>query len=1089
METLTNDQHSESQRMEVRSFANLAGEVIAPFWPIRTFIARNVLHGLEYMDFEEAVQQGQRFLGGRPYLPNQQFRDYFQTGRIRIEDIDAALKPFAKDKSVTIGEQRITHFRVLQAHLIRGIVASSTGFFDPPDLDDPSDRAVVEALAERLHNVLQPHTPDARIQEAVQKDRQALGHCVTLSAWCDSVLGTRITERINEELIKWCGAFFDEGHATWPMPMRGQSLYESWKALAQQDFNGTFLGISAWHKKLASLPERPEDLLLDNLEALGIPKAMWTDYLSLHLGALPGWSGFIKWRSEDMAYEWQQAYPASLVKYLAIRLWYERELVSKTCEEELAIDGDYQAITAFMEVHPRPYFLRRERIAGALPSQYAHEVNRLQFGWRMPRDTKVIEAWDALAERYLADSQEHNENETPYSSARRIVSLTKALEIHSDMLKECATEDLRTLLEWLDGFPETQHGPRWLEAFEASYRTGLLEQLRVNLCIRNPGDSDKHDGVEIRSIAQAVFCIDVRSEGFRRHLESISGYETLGFAGFFAIPFRFRAFGCETETDQCPVLLKPKHIVREIPRSYSGHNVQEHLAGLELAKSGHTLLHDLKENVITPYIMVETVGWFFSLPFLGKTLFPVGYSRALEWLHQKFAPPISTSLTVEKLTKEEADEMVMAEQRATIHRALQARFGRQGSLLSLEQVENLRQRALGYEGVDGSSPIELLEGIGLPAKEVEPFLTELRTQYEMNSRRARARRDRITRTGFTFDEQANFMETNLRLMGLTSRFARLVLFCAHGSTSENNPYESALDCGACGGNQGMPNPRVMATIANKPKIRERLAQHGIHIPSDTHFLAGQVDTTTDEVQLFDLEDVPSTHRNDLSRLLADLKDVGQQNSWERCARLPDIEGTLSANKSACEVKKRSVDWSQVRPEWGLSGNAAFIVGHRNLTKGLNLEGRVFLHSYDYQGDPTGEFLQTILTAPGVVIQWISMEYYFSTVAPEVYGSGSKMYHNVTGRIGVMFGTQSDLRIGLTWQTVMDGERPYHEPMRPLYIVEAPRDRISKLIQKNAILQRFFDGRWVHLVALEPEEGIFYQYVPKQGWSVVAHPTL
>jgi len=1089
MATLEKASYTDAQRMELRSLVNLAGEVVAHFWPMRTFIHHNILHGMEDLEFEEAVLQGQRFLGGRPYLSNERFREYFQAGRIRPQHIDAALKPFAQDKSVTLGGQCITHLEVLRAHLLYGITVPASSNQEMIELDHSSEKALLEALANQLQSVLQPYSPDAKVHAAITEDSHALGHSMTLSTWCDTVIGTRITELINGELIKWCGAFFDEGHATWPMPMRERSLYETWKALAQQDFNGAFLEIPSWHQKLANLPERPEDLLLENLEALGIPKAMWTDYLSLHLGALPGWTGFIKWRSEETAYEWQQAYPASVVKFLAIRLWYERELVTKDCEEELAIAGDYVAMSAFMQKHPLAYFIRRERVAGNLPSRVAHQVDTLRFGWGKPGDNKAIEAWDTLAEKYFADSQKDDQNRIRYSIARRILSLANALEMNPDVLKESAPKDLRTLLEWLAGFPDSQHGPCWLAAFEAGYRAALLEKLRANIFTSDSENSDKGTRTNIRPTAQAVFCIDVRSEGFRRHLESISGYETLGFAGFFAIPFRFRAFGSETETDQCPVLLKPKHVVREIPRSYSGHNVEEHLAGLELAKSGHTLFHDLKENVITPYIMVETVGWFFSLPFLGKTLFPISYRRVIEWLQRKFTPPIGTSLTVEKLTKNEADEMVVAEQRATIHRALQERFGRQGAHLSLEQIENFRQRALENDGVGGSLTTELLKEVGLPAMEIEPFISELRTHYELTPRRARARRDRITRTGFTLDEQANFMETNLRLMGLTSRFARLVLLCAHGSTSENNPFESALDCGACGGNHGMPNARLMATIANTPQIRERLAQHGISIPSDTHFFAGQVDTTTDEVQLFDLEDVPSTHRKDLSRLLADLKDVGQQNSRERCALFPDAEGTLTANEAAGEVKKRSLDWSQVRPEWGLSGNAAFIVGARNLTTGLNLEGRTFLHSYDYQGDPTGDLLQTILTAPGVVIQWISMEHYFSTVDPEVYGSGSKMYHNVAGRIGVMFGTQSDLRIGLAWQTIMDGERPYHEPMRPLYIVEAPRARLSMLIQKNEILQRFFNGRWVYLVALEPDEATFYQYVPNQGWNAVDHPAL
>ncbi len=1086
METLGQARYSEGQRMEVRALVNLASEIIAYYWPMRTFIHHNILHGMEDLDFHDAVEQGRRFLGGRPYLPNEQFRHYFRMGRIRPEHVDAALQPIVKDKSVSLGGCRITHLDVLRAHLLDGITVPPVGLATPGSESEP-DQAVVGLLAGRLQSELEPMGPKDEMRAVVHDDGLALGHDVSLGAWCDATLGTRISEQINWELIKWCGAFFDEGHATWPMPMRERTLFDAWKTLAQEDLSGGFLGISNWRRKLAHLPARPEDGLLHSLGVLGVPKAAWTEYLSLHLGALPGWAGFIKWRSEEVAYEWQHAYPASLVKYLAIRLWYEQELVAKACGEELGVAGDYGDILAFMRERPHEYFLRRERVAGRLPSRDAREVDRLRFRWPKPDAKRETEAWESLAERYLADSSDRHPKRARLAAARRLVALAEALGVGAETLRDAAPVDLRTLLDWLDGFPETQHGPVWLEAYESGYRQGLLDQIEANRGSGEEGVSDRRDDAETGPRAQAVFCIDVRSEGFRRHLEDVGGYETLGFAGFFAIPVRFRAFGAEAETDQCPVLVKPKHVVREIPRAYGAEEAEKHLAGLELTKVGHSLLHDLKENVITPYVMVEAVGWFFSLPFFGKTLFPVGYHKAVAWLRGLFAPSPATTMTVDKLTKEHAHVSVAVEQRVTIQRALRERLGRHRPRISSELVEALRLRALEENGAGGPLPSAQIRQVRLSAEDIDAFVVELRTRYEVSPRGARAQLERITKAGFTLEEQATLVETNLRLMGLTERFARLVLLCGHGSTSENNPFESALDCGACGGNHGMPNARVMTIMTNRPQIRERLAQHGLHIPPDTHFIAGQVDTTTDEVRLFDLEDVPHTHRTNLAQLMADLEEAGGQNSRERCGRLPGAKAGLSPLDAARHVRRRSLDWSQVRPEWGLSRNAAFIIGRRSLTKGLDLEGRTFLHSYDYRGDPTGKFLQVILTAPGVVVQWIAMEHYFSTVDPEVYGAGSKMYHNVAGRIGVMFGTHSDLRVGLPWQTVMDGERPYHEPMRPLYIVEAPRERITVLIQKNNILQRFFDGRWVHLVALEPEEGALYRYLPKHGWVVVHEP--
>ena len=125
-----------------------------------------------------------------------------------------------------------------------------------------------------------------------------------------------------------------------------------------------------------------------------------------------------------------------------------------------------------------------------------------------------------------------------------------------------------------------------------------------------------------------------------------------------------------------------------------------------------------------------------------------------------------------------------------------------------------------------------------------------------------------------------------------------------------------------------------------------------------------------------------------------------------------------------------------------------------------------------------------MTGPQVVAQWINMEHYFSTVDNDVYGSGSKIYHNVVGRFGIMSGPWSDLRLGLALQTVMNGDVPYHEPMRLLSVIEAPRERIVKLIGRHEVLQQFFHNEWVHLVALEPEDGIFYRYRPNGEWATV-----
>lgn len=337
----------------------------------------------------------------------------------------------------------------------------------------------------------------------------------------------------------------------------------------------------------------------------------------------------------------------------------------------------------------------------------------------------------------------------------------------------------------------------------------------------------------------------------------------------------------------------------------------------------------------------------------------------------------------------------------------------------------------------------------------------------------------LPRIDMPLANQIIFGESALRMIGLTKNFSRLVVLCGHGSQTENNPYASGLDCGACGGNHGGPNGKILAAILNCDKVRSALLEKGIAIPGDTLFVGAEHNTTTDEVVVYDRGVVNSTHKEIAEKLKAAFSKAGIANSQYRCR-------TFGLNLPSINAKKHvlhcSSDWAEVRPEWGLARNAAFIIGPRNLTKELELDGRCFLHSYEWEEDETDKCLETILTAPVVVAEWINMQYFFSTLNNITYGSGSKITHNVTGKFGIMQGNSSDLMQGLPLQSVnINDDQCYHEPMRLQVVVYAPRSKIDSMIEKHAVLQTLIFNHWIILVALDPIDHTPYRLIGKTQW--------
>jgi len=316
--------------------------------------------------------------------------------------------------------------------------------------------------------------------------------------------------------------------------------------------------------------------------------------------------------------------------------------------------------------------------------------------------------------------------------------------------------------------------------------------------------------------------------------------------------------------------------------------------------------------------------------------------------------------------------------------------------------------------------------------------------------------------GIPLEDKVEYASNAFSLMGW-EEFARLAVFVGHAAETANNPFDSALDCGACAANPGGPNARVLAEICNDDEVREELRERGFEIPDDTVFVAGEHNTTTDEIELFD-GNVPESHADDVESLREDLSRARESAAEERSLTM----GVDSDGAGGREVERRSADWAETRPEWGLAGNVSFVIGPRSLTRDLDLDARAFLHSYDPSTDPDGEALEAIMLGPMVVTQWISAQYYFASVDNSVYGSGSKVTQNPVGNVGVFQGNGGDVMAGLPLESVYaDDDKPYHQPIRLSVVVYAPADRVESILDANEELAQLVDNGWVHLTVVEP----------------------
>lgn len=468
----------------------------------------------------------------------------------------------------------------------------------------------------------------------------------------------------------------------------------------------------------------------------------------------------------------------------------------------------------------------------------------------------------------------------------------------------------------------------WQRAYELTYEEALLKEI------------NEASPTQKTPIAQFVFCIDVRSEAIRRHLEAVNAYETFGYAGFFGSIFSLKDTSKKTCSLQAPALVEPKVTVHQKVATPLLNQFISHLS---------TMVNRAKNNPFSTFAFFEIVGTWMLVRLIKQSLF--------------------------------------------------AKF------LDINMKKNTQHS--------------------------NPFLST----------------ENITNTA---ESMASFLKT----IGLTRSFSPIVVICGHQARTTNNPFQATFDCGACGGNSGNINAKITCEILNNNKIRCLLHRQGIEIPNETIFISACHETTTDELLLengvFDSNIHIEKIKNDIQIALKNLRE-------ERKTALPG------------NFTDRAFHFAELIPEWGLARNAAMIIGPRNLTESINLDGRAFLHSYDSTLDEDATILEQIITAPVIVAHWINSLYYFSSTDPELYGAGNKAIHNVVSKIGVIEGNDGDLKIGLPQQSLFFQNKRIHEPLKLLIVIFATENQINLVFKRQPKIKSLIDNGWLNLRIISPQE--------------------
>jgi len=1023
--------------------------------PIRDFVHHNTLHGLQHLDFTEAIAESFRVTGANGFLPHEKYREFYKAGRIDDVDIDHVLdedESLSSDEVIaSIGGRELTRKEVYRSGLLydfKPLTRSQLHWLIEEknvlcrfqsDIDDRQRKQLIEAAGK--HGLSsEAEVIDELWNSCLQK--LDLQHFIIHPEDMTDLSASQAESMVNEL------AQAEQGDDNYQVLMhhlvrkKGERLLsEQLDSIGSEHTLGEFLKSITGEDILNDLRPviiRHIGLFLDGGMAswpyIDRSKGFYNTWrviakqdLTSVFEDLRDWHDTIDGLSDDpletMIFELRrtgvpQEKWAQYIERIALELpgWAGMFLWHANNSQAPNISMvDYLAVCLVLER------LFAQRLCGRVWQLEASQdmfrwyfrkhrseylVRYALFNTQLPEylitrshklvqrqfsNTNVYHDWIDLADMIWTWQHSPAADKPVGYSVHSHAWSLFRLSQHLSLPASFIRELESEQLEKIFACLALAQDERGSFLWLQAYERNYREKI-FNAVAQNKGRG-RWRTRDSRASAQITFCMDDREEGIRRHLEEIEpSIETLGAAGFFGVAINWRGIDDTSDTPLCPIVVTPAHAVYEYAKPDQQTAEQQHRQRRKFRLWIKDLLHlETRRNVLSTAMLIAASAPFTLLTLLAKTLFPGAFGRWVQSNREHIDISVATTVQINAQSDEPAS------------------------------IENPRH-------------------------------------------------------GFTDEEQADRVENFLRTIGLISGYAPFVVMMGHGSSSQNNPHMAAYDCGACSGRHGGPNARIFAAMANRPEIRKLLQQRGLAIPQDTVFIGAEHNTCDEVIELYDMDGLSDEQSQAWQPIKDKLDQACRLSAHERSRRFMSASTKMSNDKALAHVIARSYDFSQARPELGHATNATAFIGRRALSQGAFFDRRAFMISYDPSTDPEGRIIEAILLAAGPVGAGINLEYYFSTVNNEKYGCGTKVMHNLTGLFGVMEGASSDLRTGLPVQMI-----EIHEAMRLLVMVEAKTDILGEIYQRQPAIQELVGKRWIQLAAIDPDDGAINFFVAGKGF--------